>query len=163
LLITMTLGGLWHGANWTFVVWGIVHGLLLIGHRLFRDLAGARPRLDASLRSRSGTAFCVGLTFLTVCLTWVLFRAPSLAHAGWVFRGLFLPSEGSIPSPVQPAGLILTFLVTACCHALGSGKRWGRKVLWMPAPLAGAGYALVLTCVMVLAPASGKAFIYFQF
>src|SRR5207253_4482666 len=49
LMITMTLGGLWHGANWNFVLWGGVHGLLLIGHRCFRAFVQARPAVERVL------------------------------------------------------------------------------------------------------------------
>src|SRR5262245_60955828 len=49
LMITMTLGGLWHGANWTFVAWGVLHGALLIGHRAFQDFARKRPALEQFL------------------------------------------------------------------------------------------------------------------
>jgi alginate O-acetyltransferase complex protein AlgI len=163
LFITMTLGGLWHGASWAFVIWGLVHGLLLIGHRLFRDFARMRPWLDAGLRSVPGSALCIGLTFFTVCFTWVLFRAPSLEHAGWILHRLFLPSGGSVAAPVHPFGLLATYLVVACCHALAC-VRWSRHgALRVPPALAGAGYAAILTCIMIMAPASGKAFIYFQF
>src|SRR5947209_5821339 len=66
LMITMTLGGLWHGANWTFILWGVVHGLLLIGHRLFRAFCKHRHFLNALLESSAGTLVRVGLTFLSV-------------------------------------------------------------------------------------------------
>src|SRR2546423_5301358 len=56
LLLTMTLGGLWHGASWTFVAWGVLHGLLLVGHRFFQAACRARPRLDRLLRPEPGTA-----------------------------------------------------------------------------------------------------------
>jgi alginate O-acetyltransferase complex protein AlgI len=162
LLITMTLGGLWHGASWVYVIWGSLHGLILIGHRLFHGFAEARPRLDALLRSAPGTAFRVGLTFLTFCLTCAFFRAASLWDAGIVFRRLVVPSTG-LSSPAQPGGLVLIYVVVACCHALAVGG-WARRTsLRWPAPLAGVGYAVVLSAVMVLTPASGRAFIYFQF
>src|SRR5262249_44141276 len=74
LLITMTLGGLWHGASWTFVVWGLLHGLFLIVHRLFADFAGARPMLRKVLESPPGTVLRVAFTFVCVCLAWVFFR-----------------------------------------------------------------------------------------
>src|SRR5262249_21286861 len=75
LLVTMILGGLWHGASWTFVVWGLVHGLLLVVHRLFRDFCEPRPRLAAALQTRPGTGVRVAVTFLSVAFCWVLFRA----------------------------------------------------------------------------------------
>src|SRR5207244_556105 len=68
LMITMTLGGLWHGANWTFVGWGILHGFFLIAHRSFREFATDRPRLNAFLQSFAGRAVGMGLTFLCVCV-----------------------------------------------------------------------------------------------
>ncbi len=49
LMITMTLGGLWHGAAWGYVLWGIAHGLMLVVHKQFKDYCEARPRLDAAL------------------------------------------------------------------------------------------------------------------
>src|SRR5262249_40180763 len=75
LLATMALGGLWHGASWTFVVWGILHGILLILHRGFASFCKPRPRLDWLLRSPPGTAVRIGVTFACVCLGWVFFRA----------------------------------------------------------------------------------------
>src|SRR5947209_14618581 len=55
LLVTMTLGGLWHGASWTFIIWGVLHGLLLIGHRFFRAFCEPRPVLQRVLHSIPGT------------------------------------------------------------------------------------------------------------
>src|SRR5690242_21641468 len=66
LFLTMALGGLWHGASWNFVVWGMYNGLLLIGHRAFRAFAGTRPYLDAALRTAPGTAARVAVTFGSV-------------------------------------------------------------------------------------------------
>ena len=61
LLITMTLGGLWHGAGWNFVVFGLLQGLLLIIHRVFKDYCKTRPALDAWLQTAAGTSFPGGL------------------------------------------------------------------------------------------------------
>jgi len=73
LLIVMLLGGLWHGANWTFVIWGLYHGLLLALHR-----AIPWPRFLASPMLRP---LCVVTTFAAVCVGWVFFRAPELGQA----------------------------------------------------------------------------------
>ena len=54
-MATMTLGGLWHGASWTFVAWGALHGALLVGHRAFRGWCEQRPRLERSLEAPLGT------------------------------------------------------------------------------------------------------------
>ena len=158
----MTLGGLWHGASWNFALWGALHGLLLVGHRLFRDLAGGRPWVERGLHSAAGSAACVLATFLTVCLTWVLFRAPSPGQAGLILHRLFVHCPGQT-APVHLSGLLYTYLVVAACHWLASSARFRRLPLEAPAPVAGMGYAALLTLTLLLAPASGKAFIYFQF
>jgi D-alanyl-lipoteichoic acid acyltransferase DltB (MBOAT superfamily) len=77
LLITFLLGGLWHGAAWTFVLWGAVHGLGNSVNRLWKRTGLNLPRIPA-----------IALTFLVVNLAWVPFRAPSLNDALNVFRGM---------------------------------------------------------------------------
>lgn len=84
LFSTMLLGGLWHGAGWTFILWGGAHGcLLLINHGWRR----AFPKQGASYPAG------VMLTFTCVALAWVLFRAPDLASAGQIYRGLLRFSD----------------------------------------------------------------------
>jgi alginate O-acetyltransferase complex protein AlgI len=162
LFLTMALGGLWHGASWTFVLWGCVHGLLLILHRGFQGFCEGRPRLTAALQSFPGTVCRIGVTFLTVAFCWVLFRAQTLAGAGAILSRLLGLHEGLfLPLPVVPLGCILIgFLLV---HLLIRAGVWPRVVLKLPAPLVGAGYALILLTALVLSPGSEKAFIYFQF
>ncbi len=162
LLITMTLGGLWHGASWTFVVWGVLHGVLLIGHRMFRDLVKPRPRLDRALQSWPGTVLCVLTTFLAVCVGWVFFRAQTFGIAAEMLHRMVIPSHGAT-SPLHNRSLWATVLVMALCHALAQRGIWKRIAERLPAPVLGFSYALVLTVALVLAPDTGKAFIYFQF
>ena len=163
LLVTMTLGGLWHGAAWHFVVWGVIQGAWLSAHRLFRDFVTLRPRLDRSLQSSVGTVLCVSGTFLLVSLSWVVFRAPSLADAGLVLRRLFVPYSGEMGPPMHGIGLLYTVIVVAICHAVAMQPWLRRLPMRLPAPLTGAGYATAATLAIILAPASGKMFIYFQF
>src|SRR5207245_6731269 len=75
LLLTMALGGLWHGASWTFVIWGLLHGGLLIAHRGVQAVCRRWSSLDGLLQSHAGTAARVATTFLTVSACWVFFRA----------------------------------------------------------------------------------------
>src|SRR5439155_19752490 len=92
LLVTMVLGGLWHGASWTFVFWGLLHGVFLVSHRAFQRLCKRHWRLDWLLQSIPGTAVRIGLTFGCVCLGWVFFRAATFGAAATILRKLVLPT-----------------------------------------------------------------------
>ena len=172
LLITMTLGGLWHGAGWVYVLWGVMHGLLLVIHRLFAELVRRRlPWADRALRSVPGTVACVVFTYLVFCLTLIFFRSPTLDVAGQFFRGLLGHAADGVllaRSPVHHLALVFAYLLVALDHWMvfrrqHRERRSVRLALKQPAALAGVGYAVVLTFVLLLAPASGKVFIYFQF
>jgi D-alanyl-lipoteichoic acid acyltransferase DltB (MBOAT superfamily) len=93
--IVMLLGGFWHGANWTFVVWGGVHGLMLGVNHAWRALAVSRS--IALKRPAAGTIATL-ITFLAVTLAWVPFRADTLADAGTMFTHLW-------PTTADPQGL----------------------------------------------------------
>ena len=161
LLITMTLGGLWHGASWTFVVWGILHGLLLILHRAFQAFAEARPRLQRLLQSVPGTAGRVLVTFLSVSLCWIFFRAQSFRDALSMFRGL--AREAGEGPPMSRWCVVATALILLACYVVGRRNLWLKAADRLPAPVLGAGYALLLALCLVLAPVTEKSFIYFQF
>ncbi len=162
LLITMTLGGLWHGPQWTFVAWGVLHGLLLVVHRGWRGFCAGRPRLAALCQSPPGTAARVALTFACVCVGWVFFRAGSFAVAGEVLSRLFVPHAG-LPPPLHVRSLCWLFAAVFLGSVLSERRSWARAVRNLPGPVLGAGYASVLILSLVLAPDAGKAFIYFQF
>ena len=162
LFLTMALGGLWHGASWTFVLWGCLHGGLLIAHRGFRSFCDARPALAAVLRTPPGTALRVALTFLVVAGGWVLFRSTTLAGAGAVFARLFRFATGN-PTPLPGLSFWCLLAVLAVAHALAASGVWRSWSVRVPAPLLGGAYALALNAALLLAPDSGKTFIYFQF
>jgi alginate O-acetyltransferase complex protein AlgI len=162
LLITMTLGGLWHGANWTFVVWGMLHGGLLTVHRSFRDISERQPWLRRGLESLPGTVARIGTTFLFVCLGWVFFRATTLATAMTIVGQLFSPHKGEGP-PVLAGNFFLLAAMVIICHLLTIRNLWNRLVPRLPAPVLGMGYAVALVLALALAPSTDKAFIYFQF
>jgi alginate O-acetyltransferase complex protein AlgI len=162
LIITMALGGLWHGASWTFVLWGLLHGGYLAVHRRFQGFCENRPRWQAVLRGMPGTAARVGLTFLAVALAWVLFRAPTLGDAWTIYARMFWPSPGmAYPFPSEGAAMILA--LAAAGHAIGRWRRAGRVARDLPAPIQGFAYAALWACVLVLTPDGARPFIYFQF
>ena len=148
LLITMLLGGLWHGANWTFVFWGAYHGALLCFHRLFR---GSWDRLPGALRAAA--------TFLFVVVGWVFFRSESFSVAAAMLEKMFSFSAGDLfPGLV---GLVVVLIISGSV-AHFAPNTFEISHTWRPWIVAGlcAGYSAAL-----LAIASGQQspFLYFQF
>jgi D-alanyl-lipoteichoic acid acyltransferase DltB (MBOAT superfamily) len=101
LMVTMLLGGLWHGAGWTFVVWGGLHGLYLVVNHLFQALMPQRRRAGNS--GMLGRGASVMLTFICVVVAWVFFRATSFDAAWRVFSALFDPAGWILPLEWQGA------------------------------------------------------------
>jgi len=85
LLATMAIGGLWHGAGWNFVIWGMLHGAYLVIHHAWHAVQG---HLGLRVPQRLGTVLAWLLTFVAVVVGWVLFRAQSLAGAGRILGGM---------------------------------------------------------------------------
>lgn len=91
LFIVMFLGGLWHGADWTFVVWGLYHGLLLAVYHTWRHLRGQRPAVVTNVWVARG------FTLLAVMVGWAFFASPSIGHAFGIIEGMFgLHGVGSV-------------------------------------------------------------------
>ena len=162
LMITMALGGLWHGASWPFVFWGVLHAVLLIGHRILRDLCERSIWLVRGLESYAGNGLRMAATFLVVSLGWVLFRAPSMASALEVYRRMFMAVEGAVV-PVSVIAFATTLGCIALAHLFGESGLWKRYSQRLPGEALSLGYAGMALAAALLAPASGKAFIYFQF
>jgi alginate O-acetyltransferase complex protein AlgI len=161
-MITMVLGGLWHGASWTFVVWGMLHGSLLIVHRIFRDLSKAWPGWERALTSVPGTALRMLATFLCICFCWVFFRATTFGAALQMLHRLVIPHAGW-EAPLSSLSLWYILLLVGVSHALAYRGLWKRIVAQLPAPALGTAYATAFTLAFMLAPGTSKTFIYFQF
>ncbi len=161
LMLTMALGGLWHGASWSYVIWGALHGALLIGHRQFQAWCQFKPKLTAALESTLGTMLRMSVTFATISFAWIFFR-PDIAGAWRVLDRMFVHSSGK-PLDLNNRSLWYTALFVLACHALVQQGIWQR--IWAKAPpmAMGLGYATCVTLAMLLAPLSGKTFIYFTF
>src|SRR5207253_2228046 len=86
LLLTMLLGGIWHGAAWKFVIWGGLHGGMLALERMFGGRGEAAGEI--AVRPLWRRALAIALTFHFVCLCWIFFRADNAAHAGDFLVGL---------------------------------------------------------------------------
>jgi alginate O-acetyltransferase complex protein AlgI len=155
LLVTMLLGGLWHGASWTFVAWGALHGLLLVAHKLMPNWSWRASAVFRPVAMMS--------TLLAVCVGWVFFRAQSFGDAGTILSHLFWPTEGSVlaPSQIWMVGAVVAVVVMGhLVGALANVARWERT---LPELAMGAGLTVLLLLILLLSPENGNAFIYFQF
>jgi alginate O-acetyltransferase complex protein AlgI len=163
LLITMTIGGLWHGANWSYVLWGVLHGSFLVAHRLFRQWCATRPRVEAFMRLPPAKMFSLGLTCFCVLIAWAFFQ-PSLRTATTMLSRMFVPTDGGFYTHIPSAqGLYVTLIVVALGHLVSNHGGWRRVWNQVPAPMTGVACGLMFVIALVLAPATGKPFIYFQF
>ncbi|MBZ5710229.1 MBOAT family O-acyltransferase [Nannocystis pusilla] len=158
LTITMLLSGLWHGAAWAFVVWGLYHGLLLLVHAL------ARPRLARlAALPRFGRAMGPLAWFCTLHLViagWVLFRAHTLADAGRMFAAI-----GHLdPRALQPAhlGFLALFFGFVGVQALDRRHALLARIHG-DSSLSLVFYAAVILACILLGKEGGGDFIYFQF
>ena len=156
LLITMLLGGLWHGAAWTFLLWGLYQALLLI---LYRPL----PPDLATWRRGSRLAAWLVMFHLT-CYGWLIFRAPSL-RALWDLSGSLV--SGFAPSSIEVAGILLPLLLyTTPLLAVHLLEARADDVLVVPRLHVGLRYAIyvaTLYLILLFGNFGGSDFIYFQF
>ncbi len=158
LMITMILGGLWHGASWTFVLWGFYHGALISIQRLLEE------RFEGVRKLFSGSSIITSIvttliTFHLVCLGWVVFRAESMTAAGRVLKNIFIGGYGT--GTVQPQ-IVLMLALAALSHVVGSKWKMEEWFIRLPAPVQAFGYALA-TVVIFLFFTEEQRFIYFQF
>jgi alginate O-acetyltransferase complex protein AlgI len=163
-IITMTLGGLWHGASWNFIIWGFLHGIFLSINRFFRLFCQARPRLEAFMQSWVGTALRRALTFFCIYQAFVLFRAETFALTQATYHRLWVPVDG--PAVEHPYGYVLFWGIMAVfvlAHVAGCRQWWVRISVRMPMPVLGFTYILALLLCMVMAPIIEKTYLYVTF
>jgi alginate O-acetyltransferase complex protein AlgI len=158
LMVTMLLGGLWHGAQWTFVAWGGCHGVLLCVERLLGvGHERSAPRGLVALAR-------IVVTFVLVSLAWVLFRSPSFAVATSVYRALV--AGGSGPpllegwQSVLAAGVVAFGALRLLLDRRPSGLTWPRL---RPLVQAGVLAGLLLALELLSWPGLSPTFIYFKF
>jgi D-alanyl-lipoteichoic acid acyltransferase DltB (MBOAT superfamily) len=159
LLATMLLGGLWHGANWTFVVWGGIHGGGLAVERWLTRGREVR-REGASSPFRGWTSRIV--LFHVICLTWIFFRAQSLHEAINFLGGIGHLQLGShfIPGILFLAAFAAPLFLLDCMLEWRSEEYLFQR---LPAMSRVVTAATLLLVVAVFSANSGAAFIYFQF
>ncbi|MFN5615480.1 MAG: MBOAT family O-acyltransferase [Brevundimonas sp.] len=153
VMITMLLGGLWHGAAWTFVAWGALHGAVQVIERVWRHFLEGRASVPHWLG--------VILTFHVVCLGWILFRAESFPLAMEMLAGLARPGPVEVLTP-----FLLTLIVGGLAmHWLPPRAVEGLAARLQAAPSLTLGVLVGLAILLVEAvrPEGVAPFIYFQF
>ncbi len=160
LMFTMFLGGLWHGASWTFVVWGLLHGVYLVIEHLLRQFFSA----VAWVKTGVGRFILGVLTFLLVTVAWVFFRASDFPTAWTLLGSLFdFAGEGKQILPtleiVQVSVVVLGLLASHWYlhekrleHAMQDLPAWWVVTIWT-----------AMLCGLIMMQGGANAFIYFQF
>jgi alginate O-acetyltransferase complex protein AlgI len=160
LMIVMFIGGLWHGAAWTFVVWGVIHGLCLVLERVLRAVFK-----DAAWTGHAGVQLLLGLgTYAAVCLAWVFFRAGDFGTALRLVQAMtgqlaagdaILPTREILQVMLVTAGLLGAHWLlrhTTMEAVVARTPRWLLTGVWS-----------VMLFSIILTQGNGNAFIYFQF
>jgi alginate O-acetyltransferase complex protein AlgI len=160
LVIVMFLGGLWHGAAWTFVVWGLLHGSYLVIERVLRVLFEHK-----SWASTRATRLLAGFaTYVAVCIAWVFFRATDFTIAWRMLTGMFgghahgdaiLSTREMLQIGIVTVGMILV-------HCWLRDSNIETAVTRLPRPAVTAAWAL-MACAIIFTQGNSNAFIYFQF
>jgi alginate O-acetyltransferase complex protein AlgI len=162
LMLTMVIGGFWHGAAWNFIFWGFYHGLLLIAHRV------AEPALDRIFAwpGAAGRALSylvrVTVMFHLTCYGWLLFRATSLEQVIGMTRAVADPWTGYDPALLWQLAPFVVPLVVVEALQYGSGRLDFLSFRWVPAELRVACYS-VFSYFVLFRGGQPQSFIYFQF
>lgn len=164
IFLVFTVSGLWHGANWTFIVWGALHGLYYL---LEYVLKPATDRVRSVLGERIAGALGILATFHLVLISWVFFRAASLSEAGLIlsrmatdWSGILYKGSSQLTTALSLA-LIALLVIVQMLQKSGKVSLYFSKTAW-PVPVRWACYLFLFFSVMVLGMSS-NAFIYFQF
>jgi D-alanyl-lipoteichoic acid acyltransferase DltB (MBOAT superfamily) len=162
LLITMVLGGLWHGAAWTFVLWGVYHGVLLIAFRAADRIRAVHAWVASPGSLARITSWAV--MFHVTCYGWLIFRARSARQLTDMTRSLF---TGFSPSSANVEGLLVPLLmytapllIVHACEALYDNLL---VVPRLPVGVRYSVYAATFYLTMLFGNFGGAEFIYFQF
>lgn len=160
LMLTMIIGGLWHGAAWTFVAWGFYQGLLLVGHRLLEpSLARIQPR--TRLGVLGWDVLRMAVTFHLVCGGWLIFRAGSLAQVSGMLSAI--ATRFAIPPSarlVAVAAVVLPLLLVQAAQYLSKDLDIIGRSPWY---VRSAFYTACFYAFVIAGEFSGGQFIYFQF
>lgn len=153
-MLVFVLSGLWHGAGWTFLLWGLYHAVLYLTARAAQPWTKKWP-----------SWLGVILTFHAVLLGWILFRASSLGDAGEIFSRLLTLAPGTFAfdkgGQFATAVFFAVFILPA--ESLAGRRIWNEKILSAPRPLRWAFYYAAILIMLLAGIRTAQPFIYFQF
>jgi len=156
IMITMLLGGLWHGAAWTFVIFGALHGAALVIHHEWKRWARKIHALGAAI-----WWIACPLTFYFVCITMIFFRSGDLGRAGPVLRSFVLFSDNGVEQlGAWKLWIVFALAVIHWLNSRGTFSNWWRRG---PDPVFAAAYGCAAATVLLFIPQHYTPFIYFQF
>ncbi len=166
LLVVMALAGLWHGAGWTFVMWGVIHGVYLVAYR-FWPVEGLKRMVPLRPGLRDGVfrLLAVALMFNLVMLAWIPFRAPDLATSMEMFRALIaFPGVGEWISEAKWIIAIGALFVLHVAEHEARNNLPRTYRVWSRVPSAARGTAYAAVVIVTVALSGGQqSFIYFRF
>ena len=158
LMLTMLIGGLWHGASWRFMVWGGLHGLYLILERWARRIFRTTKFFEKSVIRLILAVW----TYYLICITWIFFRAQDFSSAFTLMYKIFSGGTGNLVRPTEALMVIAVNLALFAGHWIlrdSSLEAVAKKISWKLRAVILA--AILLT--LILSPGEDRAFIYFQF
>ena len=160
LMLTMLLGGLWHGASWNFVIWGGLHGLGLILHKTWRSMLGKRAGILDS--SRFGSLAGWLLTMALVLIGWIFFRASGLHDATVMLTRILTWDMGGIR--LLSPQIFMSLAIVVGAHVCASkDSSWVEWIIDRPVPVRAVAYTVLLMTILCLGARESAPFIYFQF
>ena len=178
IFIVFLLSGIWHGAAWTYIIWGITHGIYqIVGNLIAKPKARLIEKMGCTEKSLGIKIFNVSVTFILVCLAWMIFRANSLSDLGILLRELFLGwGDVSFSASLDALSLSLVGIITIIL-SLVILKELDRQINTRPnldrdsfalSPARGVVYLVLtwtvaLAWIILLASNIESSFIYFQF
>jgi D-alanyl-lipoteichoic acid acyltransferase DltB (MBOAT superfamily) len=158
----MLLSGLWHGAAWTFVLWGLYHGALLVGYRLISRKKSGVPEPESTLPLASFLVRVV-VMFQLVCLGWLLFRAESISQVGIMLSRIVLDFHWT-PFVSSAFAMILFFAGPLVIYEFWVERRHDLlsliRIDWR---VRAAIYSYCALMFLFFPPPVSNVFIYFQF
>lgn len=117
LVLTMLIGGLWHGANWTYVIWGLLHGIALAIHKLWMKVSNSAEKKN----NKIGKLLSITITFLFTNLCWIFFRAESIGKAFMIIQRIVIFEQG-VSQPYMWFFVSSIFLIVAIIFAFNKSK-----------------------------------------